>query len=290
MSRTHHTMPSRSDIERFVTSVLDHYRNRGRDSMPWRETSDAYAILVSEVMAQQTQIARVLPKYTAWMERFPTPDALAAAPLESVLELWQGLGYNRRAIALKKAAEEISTTHAGIVPRSESALLALPGVGPATAAGVRAFAYGEPGRYLETNVRAALLNDFFPDQDGVSDRELLPVLDAVLEAALNGSGDREATSPRTWYYALMDYGAHLKATRPNPSRSSKHHARQSKFEGSHRQKRARALRAVMASPGITIEALAEEIVVDLATAERIAGELVVEGFLQRSGDALKVAT
>lgn len=283
-------MPPASDIERFVARVLAYYRDHPRTGMPWRETYDPYAILVSEVMAQQTQIARVLPKYAAWMARFPTPDALAAAPLHEVLALWQGLGYNRRAIALKRAAEEISATHAGVVPSDEKALLALPGVGPATAAGVRAFAFGEPGRYLETNVRTALIHDFFADTETVRDRELLPILDAALAAALAGTRTREPVTPRTWYYALMDYGAHLKATRPNPSRRSAHHTRQSRFEGSHRQKRARALRAVMASPGITIEALAEEIAADLATADRVAGELEREGFLTRSGAGFRVAT
>ncbi len=282
-------MPRPSDIQTFVTRVLDHYREHGRDGMPWRETSDPYAILVSEVMAQQTQIGRVLPKYNAWLERFPSADALAAAPLEAVLELWQGLGYNRRAVALKRAAEEISSTHGGVVPREAAALLALPGVGPATAAGVRAFAFGEPGRYLETNVRAALLHDFFGDRDAVGDCELAPVLDAVLEAALAGTDDRESVDPRTWYYALMDYGAHLKATRPNPSRASAHHTRQSRFEGSHRQKRARALRLVMASPGITPEGLATELSVDLETGERIVHELVDEGFVHRSDGGLRIA-
>ncbi|MDP2402123.1 MAG: adenine glycosylase, partial [Actinomycetota bacterium] len=160
----------------FVEAVLRYHRESGRHDHPWRITRDPYSVLVSEVMLQQTQVSRVLPKYLAWLERFPTADALAAAPLADVLEAWQGLGYNRRALALKRAAEEISAHHGGTVPREEASLLALPGIGPATAAGVRAFAFDEQGIYLETNVRAAFLHHFFADADGVPDREILPFM------------------------------------------------------------------------------------------------------------------
>jgi len=224
-------------------------------------------------MLQQTQVSRVLPRYGAWLERFPTVDALAAAPLPAVLEAWQGLGYNRRAVALKRAAEEISARYGGRVPDDEAALKALPGIGPATAAGIMVFAYGRPARYLETNVRAALIEEFFGERDDVHDRELLPVLDAVLP-------DPSVADARTWYYALMDWGAHLKSTGPNPSRRSRHHASQSRFEGSWRQKRARLLRAVMETPGMTPAELAEQAGTDAVTAESLAEELAREGFFE----------
>lgn len=276
------TQPSVTRIAAFRTRVLDHYREHGRSGMPWRETRDPYRVWVSEVMLQQTQVSRVLPRYEAWLEQFPTVDALAAAPLEVVLESWQGLGYNRRAVALKRAAEEISSRYGCHVPDDEAALLALPGIGPATAAGILVFAFDRPARYLETNVRAAFLHEFFADSDDVPDREIVPLLDLALP-------DPSHADPRTWYYALMDWGAHLKRTQPNPSRRSRHHARQSAFEGSHRQKRARMLRAVLASPGLALEDLAQVLDVDAVSARELAEELCAEGFLALRNGRLFVA-
>jgi len=254
--------------ERIHRAAAEHYRD-----LPWRRTRDPYRVLLSEVMLQQTQVARVVPKYEAWLERFPTLDALAAAPLEAVLESWQGLGYNRRAVALKRLAETVAAEHGGELPSDAAALRALPGVGPATAAGVRAFAFGQPGVYLETNVRAVFLHEFFADADGVPDTALVPLIEATADPA----------DPRGWYYALLDYGAHLKRTLPNPSRRSAHHTRQTPFEGSRRQKRAQLLRAVLADPGADMASLAEQTGLDLPLAEELLGELEREGFL-RCGD------
>lgn len=282
MARASHkatALPAPVEIAAFRRAVLDYYREHGRHDLPWRATTDPYEVLVSEVMLQQTQVPRVLPRYRAWLELFPTADALAAAPLEVVLEAWQGLGYNRRAIALKRAATIIAEECAGEFPRDEAALRALPGVGPATAAGVRAFAFGEPALYLETNVRAALLHHFFGDRGDVSDAEVRPLVLATLDAS----------DPRTWYYALMDYGAHLKRTLPNPSRRSRHHARQSRFDGSRRQKRARLLRAVLAAPGRSGAELASACEIELALAEELLSELVAEGFLALDGEGYRIA-
>ena len=222
----------------FITKVWEQGRALYRD-LPWRDTRDPYAILVSEVMLQQTQVSRVLKYWPRWMEDFPTVEALATTPLERVLEHWQGLGYNRRAIALQQAAATVAGEHDGVMPREHDALLVLPGVGPATAAGVRVFAFNEPDVYLETNVRSVFLHEFFPGREGVADAELIPLLEATCDAH----------DPRGWYYALLDYGAYLKQIMPNPSRASKHHSRQSAFEGSRRQKRARLLRLVMGAGG-----------------------------------------
>jgi len=288
----------------FVSTVAAEGRELYRD-LPWRRTRDSYAILVSEVMLQQTQVPRVLERYDDWLADFPTLEALAAAPLEAVLRAWQGLGYNRRAIALKRTAEQVVAAqvaaHASArvagddvstaeptpatLPSDELALRALPGIGPATASGIRAFAFDLPGVYLETNVRAVVLHELFAERDGVADKEIVPILAAAVAQA-----GRQGIAPRDWYYALLDYGSHLKRTVPNPSRRSAHHTRQSTFAGSVRQKRAWVLRAVMASPGEPSEAYA----VDLATAETAAGReapdpgvvlgileaLEIEGFLR----------
>lgn len=265
-------------VAAFRERVYAHYRDHGRHDLPWRRTCDPYAILVSEVMLQQTQVSRVAPYYEEWMERFPTPEALVAAPLEAVLRMWQGLGYNRRAVALVRAAGEIVSVYGGSMPREREALLALPGVGPATAAGVLAFAFGEPDLYLETNVRAVFLHEFFADAEGVPDRAILPLLEQTLER----------DDPRTWYWALLDYGAHLKRVHPNPSRRSRHHVRQSPFEGSHRQLRARLLRAVMELPGSTSEQLAAGFGEDVDRAEGALAGLVREGFLAEEGGRYRV--
>lgn len=214
--------------------------------LPWRRTRDPYHIWLSEVMLQQTQVARVETRMPAWLERFPSVEALADAPTSDVLEAWQGMGYNRRALALKRAAQEIMERYDGAFPRETKELVALPGIGPATAQGIRAFAFDLPGVYLETNVRTVFLHHFFPDVPAVPDRELTPLVEATCPLAPEGiaartdgaSGaerfavpqDAEDT-PRSWYYALLDYGAYLKKTLPNPSRRSAAYTRQSRFEG-----------------------------------------------------------
>lgn len=148
------------DRAAFVARVAEQGCALYRD-LPWRHIDDPYAVLVSEVMLQQTQVARVERFWTRFLAAFPTIDALAAASTSDVLELWQGLGYNRRALALKRTADVCAAEHRGQLPRAYDELIALPGIGPATAAGVRAFAFEEPGVYLETNVRAVFLHDVF---------------------------------------------------------------------------------------------------------------------------------
>lgn len=265
-----------------LAAFSDLVRAKGAElyrDLPWRNTHDPYAIMLSEVMLQQTQVARVRGRWEQWLATFPTIGDLAAAPLPPVLELWQGMGYNRRALNLKKCAEQVVERFDGEMPRGHKELLSLPGIGPATAAGVRVFAYEEPDMYLETNVRTVFLHELFPGQDGVGDKELIPLVEKACP---------QGPEVRAWYYALLDYGAHLKRVLPNPSRRSKHHVRQSKFEGSHRQKRAYLLRRVLEGPA-TQEALAA----DLSAAEQRAGrdavpaeevraildELFSEGFL-----------
>ncbi len=219
--------------------------------LPWRNTRDPYGIWISEVMLQQTQVPRVLARWGAWLDRFPSVQALAQAPVADVLEEWQGMGYNRRALALKGAAEAIVAEYDGEIPQDTRRLCALPGIGPATAQGIRSFAFDLPGVYLEPNVRTVFLHHFFHDVPGVPDRELVPLIQAACPAGEDAAGDLfaiaqdESDTPRSWYYALLDYGAHLKKTVPNPSRRSSSYTRQSAFEGSRRQKRAHIVRMLL---------------------------------------------
>ena len=258
--------------------MAEHYRAHRRE-MPWRDTDDPYAILVSEVMLQQTQVSRVLEKYGSWLSAFPDFVALAAAPLSLVLEAWSGLGYNRRAVNLKRAADIVVDEHGGVLPRDPEVLATLPGIGVATARAVATYAYGAFAPFIETNVRAALLHHFFADADGVSDRELAPIVEATW--------DRE--DPRAWGYALMDYGSWLKRAVPNPSRRSAHHARQPRFEGSDRQARGAFLRALFRQGASEVEVLAEEAAIDTARAERLLGDLEREGFVAREGGLFRIA-
>ena len=270
-----------------LAAFAERVRRRGEElyrDLPWRDTHEPFAVLVSEVMLQQTQVRRVLGRWERWMELFPTPAALAAAPVQAVLEQWQGMGYNRRALALHRAARAICERHGGQVPSGREELLALPGVGPATAAGVRVFAFGIFDLYIETNVRAVFIHELFPDDESVSDARIAPLVEASCPAD---------ASCRAWYYALLDYGAHLKATGVNPTRRAKAYTRQSRFEGSRRQKRAYLLRCVLDGTGEL-----GELVADLGQAEARAGreapaedevagilaDLEREGFLMRLPD------
>lgn len=260
-------LPRKSVRETFVRDVWDAYRERGRHDLPWRKTRDPYRILVSEVMLQQTQVERVRGYYARFLERFPDIGALAAAPASAVVGAWQGLGYNRRALALQRAAREVVARHGGKLPRAYEELVALPGIGPYTAGAVRAFAWNEPGVLLETNVRAAYLDRFFKGREAVPDRDLVPVIEAT--------ADRE--KPREWYWALMDYGARLKATTGNATRRSKTYARQKPFAGSDRQLRGRVLRLVAERPRTRAE-LREATGEDERLA-RVIEALTAEGFL-----------
>lgn len=209
------------ELEQFRNKAFHQGLELYRD-LPWRNTRDAYAIWISEVMLQQTQVSRVDGRWQHWLERFPSVDALAAAAVADVLDEWQGMGYNRRALALRNAAIEVAENYGGELPADSAALVKLPGIGPATAAGICAFAYDMPGVYLETNVRTVFLHELMPKAIDVPDKVLAPmVTEACPTAPLNIPGTDQLCTPRSWYYALLDYGAYLKKTLPNPSRRSR---------------------------------------------------------------------
>ena len=257
----------------FQQTVLEHYRAHGRYGLPWRRDYDPYAILVSEIMLQQTQVERVVPKFEAWLKAFPTSRVLAEASVAEVLRHWQGLGYNRRALNLHKAAQALTAEHGGKLPQSEAALLALPGIGPYTAGAVRAFAFNQPVVMIETNIRSVYLHHFFLERKKVDDAELLPLIEQTLDAK----------NPRRWYAALMDYGAHLKSQLPNPSRRSKQHTKQSTFAGSNRQVRGAIIRVLTQNQRLSEQALIKHVKLAPDRVRKNIVELEQEGFLARTG-------
>ena len=224
-SRTRRRKISAKRVAQFQTQVMTYYREHGRHSLPWRMKYDPYHVLVSEIMLQQTQVDRVIPKYTAFLKSFPTVEKLAQAKLSAVLELWSGLGYNRRARMLHEAAKYVVKECDGTFPKEIQQLEKLPGVGPYTARAVTAFAYNKPVVMIETNIRAVFLHEFFRKKSDIHDSDIMPLIEQTAEGV----------EPREWYAALMDYGTYLKKLHPNPSRKSTHHTKQSKFEGSLRQ-------------------------------------------------------
>jgi len=239
--------------------------------LPWRRTRDPYKILVSELMLQQTQVERVLVKYKLFLNVFPSFSALARAPLKNVLEVWHGLGYNKRAVALKRIAQTVDAELAGTLLSDYSALVDLPGVGPATACAIRTFAFDKPTVFIETNIRTVFIHTFYTDERGVEDAEIYPLVECTLDRS----------NPRTWYYALMDYGAMLKKQFKNPSRNSAQHKKQVLFEGSNRQLRGKIVSLIVAHTGITETDLARRLHVDPQLISRNLQKLEAEGFFKR---------
>ncbi|MBD3420251.1 MAG: A/G-specific adenine glycosylase [Chitinivibrionales bacterium] len=256
------------DIRAFRKTVYAYFDHHGRD-LPWRRTSQPYHILVSEIMLQQTQVDRVVGKFLAFIDKFPTVNDLAAASMNEVLSAWQGLGYNRRGMNLKRCAATLAESFGGKVPDSPDELVTLPGIGPATSRSIAAFAFDKPVVFIETNIRSVYLHHFFEDQSAISDAKLLPLVAQTLDKR----------QPRTWYSALMDYGVYLKKRYGNPSRRSVHHQTQSRFDGSDRQIRGEILRLLLKHTSRTRRQIVKHIGVRTERTERILYALVKDGLL-----------
>lgn len=229
--------------QQFQQTIWRYYETYGRHDLPWRlpeidGSFDPYKILVSEIMLQQTQVLRVIPKYLSFLEAYPSVDSLAAAPLGSVMKLWSGLGYNRRAKFLLRAAQAIIQDFGGRFPLEQTQLVRLPGVGSNTAGAIVAYAYNKPVIFIETNIRTVYIHHFFATQTAVDDKTIAAVVAETLDH------DRV----REWYWSLMDYGSYLKQTVGNKSRLSKIYAKQSPFVGSNRQLRGAVIRELLERP------------------------------------------
>ncbi len=261
---------SPSAIERFRETIYQHYRKQGR-ILPWRLTRDPYKILVSELMLQQTQAERVVAKYESFLRDFPNFTTLSGARLKNVLEAWHGLGYNKRALALKRIAQIVGTKFDGKLPSDYATLVELPGVGRTTACAIRAFAFDAPEVFIETNIRAVFIHAFFADAEGVKDNEIYPFVECTLDRS----------NPRVWYYALMDYGVMLKKTFKNPSRQSAHHKKQAPFKRSNRQLRGQILALIVTHPDMTEIELLRRLTADPDLILRNLKKMEEEGFFKR---------
>ena len=259
---------------------MAYYRSHGRD-FAWRQTRDPYRVLVSEIMLQQTQTERVVAFYERFTKKFPDLATLARSKQSEVLRAWQGLGYNRRALSLWRLAKIVVRDHRGKLPRARVALEALPGIGPYTAGAVRAFAWGEPEIFIETNIRRVFIHFFFPRRRGVSDKELVPLIEKTLNRK----------DPRAWYAALMDYGAMLGTVAKsgkNPNRRSAHYVRQAKFSGSDRELRGKILHLVLARKKMKLDEVAAVIPVPRARIAKIATVLSREGFFKNKAETFSL--
>ena len=178
-----------------------------------------------------------------FLEKFPTVHDLAHAELADVLVLWSGLGYNRRAKFLWQAARAIEETFGGTIPSTVEELVQLPGIGKNTAGAIVAYSFNRPVSYIETNIRTVFIHHCFPDRDEVEDGEIRDVLTILLDRV-----EAEGSSPREWYWALMDYVSYLKATLGNNTHRSKTYTKQSTFQGSKRQVRGQVVKLLSEQP------------------------------------------
>jgi A/G-specific adenine glycosylase len=242
-------------------------------------TDDPYHIFVSEIMLQQTQVARVMAKYGQFLAAFPCFLSLAHATLREILKVWQGMGYNRRAQTLKKSAELVVEQFDGQLPSSPGELMTLPGVGRTTASAIAAFAFQEPAVFVETNIRTVFIHFFFRNGGPVKDSEIIPLVARTLDT----------NNPRKWYYALMDYGVMLKKKHKNPNRKSAHYKKQDPFKGSNREIRGMIIRVLLAKPHCSERELIQSLSVDPERINRVLIMLQKEGFVKKSGTRFAIA-
>ncbi|MHA1924744.1 MAG: Fe-S cluster assembly protein HesB [Candidatus Thorarchaeota archaeon] len=259
-----------ASIEEFQSSLMTWWEKNAR-VLPWRNNPSPYNVLVSEVMLQQTQVIRVIPKYLKFLETFPNIESLAEADTKRLLQVWSGLGYNRRAIWLRDAAREI--VRRGEFPQTAEELCTLKGIGLYTSRSILIFAFNRDMAAIDTNIRRVLIASGFADEK-TSNRQLQSVADRLL---LEGRSS-------DWHNALMDYGSEVltsSTTGISPISS------QPKFAGSNRQLRGAIIRHLTCTDALDIERLVlslKEEGIDSSTVESVLEQLISEGFVERTGN------
>jgi A/G-specific adenine glycosylase len=260
-------------LDQFKELIWHFYQHNKRD-FPWRNIDNAYHVVVSEIMLQQTQTHRVISKYEEFISTFAHFESLANAELRDVLSVWQGLGYYRRARFLHQMSQKIINEYGGILPQDPKILQTFSGIGPHTAASICAFAFNLPTVFIETNIRTVFIHHFFHDKVDVTDKEIMPLITATVDR----------NNPREWYYALMDYGVFLKSNVANPSRKSAHYTKQSKFEGSNRQLRAKILKFIVAKGSASYADIRTSVPQNEERVDTIMHQLLVEEFIKKAED------
>lgn len=257
--------------EEFKELIWQKGRELYRD-MPWRQDTRPYYVLVSELMLQQTQVDRVVPKFEAFIGLFPDEKALAKASLADVLKVWQGLGYNRRAKFLHEAALKI--VERGGFPEDENSLIELPGVGKNTAGAILAYSFNQPAIFVETNIRTVYFRHFFEEDDRVDDKQVIEKLTQTLDVE----------HPREFYLALMDYGSFLKRNGYKRISQSKHYKKQAALKGSIREVRGQIIAQLTISDEY-LNDLKTKILADERFDPALAG-LIRDGLVMQTGPLL----
>ena len=274
-------MQRQSSAKELRARVRAYHKNFGRHTLPWRKNKAPYCVFVSEYMLQQTGVERVIPKFNAFIKKFPTFKKLARATLPEVLSLWQGLGYNRRAKYLRDAAVRIVGEKGGVLPNDREYLQSLPGIGPYTAGAIQAFAFGNPEPFVETNIRTTVIHHCFSKKRLVRDADVLAVLKSLTPP--------RGTRARQWYAALMDYGAYLKKEGHRLNARSFHYVKQKPFKGSRRELRGLLMRSLLSSQK-TDKELAHTLTKSRADIRTELVRLEKEGLVKRGvGEGWKLA-
>lgn len=266
------------EIRAFQRQIYRYYKFHRRD-FPWRRTTDPYSILISEVMLQQTQVTRVQDKYLEFIKVFPDFETLARASRKEVLLVWQGLGYNRRALSLKKIAEKVVSQYGGELPKNVEGLSSFSGIGKSTAGAILAFAFNMQSVFIETNIRRVFIHEFFGGMEKVSDVEILPLVEATIDQK----------NPREWYWALMDFGSMLKREFENPNRKSAHYTKQPAFEGSGRRIRGLVIKKLLNDGSLSTDTLSKATGVSIDRLKDILKDLTDEGFLRQENGLFMIA-
>ncbi len=258
-----------TEIAAFQDRILEHYRLHGRD-LPWRKTDNPYHVFISEMMLQQTQVDRVVRKYGEFLAAFPDFTSLAKVSLREIMAVWQGMGYNRRALALSRTAQKIVADYGGILPETSEELAGFPGIGKATAASMIVFAFNKPAVFIETNIRRVFIHEWFGGRGEIRDKEIIPLVEETLYRP----------DPRTWYHALMDYGAMLGRTSGNDNVRSVHYRKQPSFKDSDRKIRGMILGLLLRNPALSPEEIGKEVYGDGERTRRILSSLEQEGLVR----------
>ncbi len=261
---------TREVIRTFQNIIYSYFNQYGRD-FPFRNEINPYNVVISEIMLQQTQTNRVVEKFQQFIQKFPDFQSLANAPLNEVLKVWQGLGYNRRAVALKKIAERVVNEFDGILPADIDILKSFPQIGHNTASSIVAFAFNMPTFFIEVNIRRVYIYYFFPGKSSIKDSAIVPIVRRTLDSS----------NVRKWYYALTDYGVMLKKTHPELNKRSAHYRKQAKFKGSNREVRGKILKLLIASSSLTEVEIFKELKINSKKLKEILNLLIKEGFIKQ---------